>query len=137
MVRKAFGDDSMSEAQIKLWYRHFKDGWESMESDPRSGRPSTSRTPENVEHMRAAIENWRLTAQELEEALEIPRTITKEYYIEVLRQMRDAVRRKWLQLWASGDWQLHHDNAPAHSTALMQAFWQNITSTKSVSHPSA
>jgi hypothetical protein len=24
MIKKAFGDDSMSEAQIKLWYRHFK-----------------------------------------------------------------------------------------------------------------
>ena len=36
-------------------------------------------------------------------------TITKQYYIEVLRQLRDAVRRKQSQLWASGDWQLHHD----------------------------
>ena len=52
---KAFGDDSMSEAQIKLWYRRFKDGHESVESDRRSGRPSTSRTPEDVESGRAAI----------------------------------------------------------------------------------
>jgi hypothetical protein len=37
-------------------------------------------------------------------------------------------------LWASGDWQLHHDNAPANSTAPMQAFfWQNITSPRCVS----
>jgi hypothetical protein len=32
MIKKAFGDDSMSEAQIKL-YRRFKDGRESVESD--------------------------------------------------------------------------------------------------------
>jgi hypothetical protein len=25
-------------------------------------------------------------------------------------------------LWASGDWQLHHDNAPANSTAPVHAF---------------
>ena len=33
--------------------------------------------------------------------------------------------------------QLHHDNAPAHSTALVQAFWQIITSPRSLSplHP--
>ena len=58
-VNKAFGDDSMSEAQIKLWYRRFKDGRESVESDRRSGRPSTSRTPKNVESVRAAINENR------------------------------------------------------------------------------
>jgi hypothetical protein len=49
--------------------------------------------------------------------------ITKEHYIKVLRQLRDAVRRKWSQLWSSGDKQLHHNNALPHSTALMQAFF--------------
>jgi len=49
-------------------------------------------------------------------------TITKDYYIEVLHRLRDAVRRKWQQLWASGDWHLHYDNAPAHSSALVQTF---------------
>ena len=87
MIKEAFRDDSMSEAQMKLWYRRFKDGWKSVESDPRSGRPSTSRTPENVERVRAAInKNRRLTVRELEEALGIPRTITKEYYIAILRR---------------------------------------------------
>jgi hypothetical protein len=51
----------MSKAQIQLWYQSFKGGWESLEIDPRSGRPSTSRTLENVQRMRAAInENWQL-----------------------------------------------------------------------------
>jgi hypothetical protein len=59
MIKKAFGDDSMSEAQIKLWYQCFKHGWESVESNPHSGRPSTSRTPENVERMRAAVNKNR------------------------------------------------------------------------------
>jgi len=55
MIKKAFGDDSVSEAQIKFWYRRFKDGWESVESNPRSGRPSTSRTPKNVEQVWAVM----------------------------------------------------------------------------------
>jgi hypothetical protein len=55
MIKKVFGDDSMSEAQIKLWYSRFKDGRESVESDRCSGRPSTSKTPENVESVRATI----------------------------------------------------------------------------------
>jgi hypothetical protein len=59
-------------------------------------------------------------------------TITKAYYIEVLRQLRYAVRRKLPHLWASSNWQRHYNNAPALSTAIVQAFWQNITSPSSV-----
>ena len=47
--QKAFGGDSMSAVQIRVWHRCFKDGQESIESDPHSGRPATSSTPENVE----------------------------------------------------------------------------------------
>ena len=59
--------------------------------------------------------------------------ITKEYYIEVLRRLIDTVRRKLPQFWASGDRQLHHDNAPAHSTVSCRLFWLNIASPTTVS----
>jgi transposase len=49
-------------------------------------------------------------------------TINKEYYLKVIRHLRDAVRRNRLDLWASRNWQLHHDNAPAHSSHLIQSF---------------
>jgi len=91
MIKKAFVDDSMSEAQIKLWYRCFKDGRESVESNQRSGRRSTSRTPENVERVRAAInKNRRLTVRELED-LGIPRTIVSQILTE------DLGRNMWRQ----------------------------------------
>ena len=62
MIQKAFGEDAMSAAQIKMWHKCFKDGRESVESDPHSGRSATSRTPENVERVWAAInKDWRLT----------------------------------------------------------------------------
>ena len=32
------------------------------------------------------------------------------------------------QLWATADWQLHHNNTPAHASWLMQRFWWNIKS---------
>ena len=68
MIKKAFQDDSMSEALIKMWYKCFKEGQESIKSDPRSGRPSTSRTPKNVECVKTAINaNQRLTVQELKD----------------------------------------------------------------------
>jgi histone-lysine N-methyltransferase SETMAR len=49
-------------------------------------------------------------------------TINKEYYRDVLRRLRDAVRRKRQDLWSTGNWRLHHDNAPAHSSHLIQTF---------------
>ncbi|GFY30596.1 uncharacterized protein TNCV_3117581 [Trichonephila clavipes] len=47
-------------------------------------------------------------------------TINKEYCVEVLKRLRNAIRRKRPQLWESGDWLLHHDNAPAHTSNLVQ-----------------
>ena len=62
MIQKAFRDDAMSAAQINMRHKCFKDGRESVESDPRSGRPATSRTPENVEYVWAAVnKDGRLT----------------------------------------------------------------------------
>jgi hypothetical protein len=48
--------------------------------------------------------------------------INKEYYLEVFCHLCDAVRRKRPDLWAAGMWQLHHDNAPAHSSQLIETF---------------
>ena len=59
MIQKAFGNDAMSVAQIKVWHKRFKDGRKSVESDLRSGRPATSKTSEKVEHVQAAInKDW-------------------------------------------------------------------------------
>ena len=59
MIQKAFGDDAMSAAQIQAWHECFKDGGESVECDPRSGRPAESRTLENDECAWAIInKDW-------------------------------------------------------------------------------
>ena len=50
-------------------------------------------------------------------------TINKEYYVEVLKRLRDAVRRKRPLFWLSGERLLHHDNAPVHSSNLVQQFF--------------
>ncbi|KAJ4434289.1 hypothetical protein ANN_22841 [Periplaneta americana] len=48
--------------------------------------------------------------------------VTKEYYHDVLRRLRDAVRRKRPDMWTANNWHLHHDNAPAHSSQLIHTF---------------
>ena len=55
MIQKDFRDDATSAAHIKVWHKCFKDDCESAESDPRSGRPAASRTPETVECGQASI----------------------------------------------------------------------------------
>ncbi|KAJ4450406.1 hypothetical protein ANN_01830 [Periplaneta americana] len=49
-------------------------------------------------------------------------TVTKEYYHDVLRRLRDALRRKRPDMWTANNWHLHHDNAPAHSSQLIHTF---------------
>ena len=88
-IQKAFGDSAMSAAQIQVWHKCFKGGWESVESDPHSRRPATGRTPENVEHVRAAInKDQRLTVRELETDLGIPKTTVSEILMQDLGMKR-------------------------------------------------
>ena len=47
-------------------------------------------------------------------------TINKEYYVQILTRLREVVRRKRPHFWSSGDWHLHHVNAPAHSSNVVQ-----------------
>ncbi|UYV78697.1 K02A2.6-like [Cordylochernes scorpioides] len=43
------------------------------------------------------------------------RTVNKEYYLQVMRNLREAIRQKRPDLWKHKNWLLHHDNAPAHT----------------------
>jgi len=49
-------------------------------------------------------------------------TINKEFYVEILRRLHESVSRKRPEKWRDGDWILHHDNAPAHTSHHMQQF---------------
>ena len=49
-------------------------------------------------------------------------TFNQQFYLEVLKWLHDAVRRKRPELWQSGEWLLHHDNAPAPTALSVQQF---------------
>ncbi|UYV80958.1 K02A2.6-like [Cordylochernes scorpioides] len=62
------------------------------------------------------------------------RTVNKEYYLQVMRNLREAIRQKRPDLWKNKNWLLHHDNAPAHTSLLWRfasrrspipLFWHN------------
>ena len=65
----------MSKTRIKEWYNRFKGGRTSIDSDSRSGRPSTTKTLDNIERVRLVIQgDRRLTVRELENDLGILQT---------------------------------------------------------------
>ncbi|UYV62125.1 hypothetical protein LAZ67_1007912 [Cordylochernes scorpioides] len=50
------------------------------------------------------------------------RTVNKEYYLQVMRNLREAILQKRPDLWKNKNWLLHHDNAPAHTSLLVRDF---------------
>lgn len=43
MIRKVYANESVSDTQIKKWFRRLKSGRTLVESDPRFGRPATTK----------------------------------------------------------------------------------------------
>ncbi len=56
-------------------------------------------------------------------------------YLDIMRRLRNAIRRRRPHLWRSGNWYLHHDGAPAHRSLPVRRFLRN-TETKILRHPS-
>ena len=46
-------------------------------------------------------------------------TFNKEYYVEVLRELRKRFSQKRPALFQSGQWHFHQDNAPVHNSILV------------------
>ena len=49
-------------------------------------------------------------------------TVNQVYNLEVLERLREKVRRKRPEHFASNSWILHHDNAPAHTALSVREF---------------
>lgn len=67
-----YGVSAPSFATVKRWTREFKHGRESLEDDPRSGRPNTAVTEENIEKVKKLVlEDRRVKLWQLAEAIGI------------------------------------------------------------------
>ena len=66
MIRRAYGNEAMCPATCFEWHMRFKRGRTSLEDDERSGQPSTSSTPKNVETIRCLLhEDCRRTIKDI------------------------------------------------------------------------
>ena len=62
LLHHSYGEDAMGRTQVFDWFCGFKEGRTSVESDPRSERPSTSRNEEMIAKIRKIIRNKRRLA---------------------------------------------------------------------------
>ena len=72
MLNLVYGDAAVTLKMVYKWFEWFHNGCESVEDEERSGRPSTSKTQENVERLSEMIRsNRRLIIREISEDLNI------------------------------------------------------------------
>ncbi|GFU91245.1 protein GVQW3 [Trichonephila clavipes] len=82
-MKTAFGEDAMSRARVFEWFRPFKEGRQSVKSDPRSGRLSTSRNEDKIAQVKAVVYSDRcLTIREIAQECHI----SVGSYDEILRK---------------------------------------------------
>ena len=75
----------MSRSQVFKWYKAFSEGRESFKDEPRSGRPSTSKSDNNVEIVRALVRSdRRLTVQMIASELNLNHTTVHQILTEEL-----------------------------------------------------
>jgi len=54
-LKRAYGEHSLSTAQVFGWHKYFLEGREQVEDEPRAGRTSTAKTEDNVERVRSLV----------------------------------------------------------------------------------
>jgi hypothetical protein len=89
MFREAFGEHSLSWTAVFEWHSRFKASRVSVQDDERSGKPSTSKTTENVENFRELIhKDCRQTIHEIADTLGITYGVCQEILTENLNTCR-------------------------------------------------
>ena len=108
-LKQAYGEHALSRSQVFKWYKAFSEGRESIKDEPRSGRPSTSKTDNNVEIVRALVRSdRRLTVRMIASELNLNHTTVHQILTE--------------ELAIADNWMLHHDNAPCHTAISVIEF---------------
>ncbi|UYV61861.1 hypothetical protein LAZ67_1006871 [Cordylochernes scorpioides] len=104
-----YGNDMETKAQSSQW---------KLPHEPRPKKARQVRS--NVKVLLTVFVDCRGVVHH--EFLPQGRTVNKEYYLQGMRNLREAIRQKCLDLWENKNWLLHHDNAPAHTSLLVRDF---------------
>ena len=93
LLRTAYGDAVLSSAQVLRWHQAFKDGRESIEDEQRAGRPSPSRTENNVARVKAVLDrDRRLSVRLIAEEVGLPKTNVHRIITEDLHMRKNCAK---------------------------------------------
>ncbi|GFV57111.1 protein GVQW3 [Trichonephila clavipes] len=88
-LQQAYGDSVFSRARIFRWLKAFSGGRESIEDEPRSGKPSVSKTAENVVRVRDLVHSdRRLTVRMIGEELNFNYTTVHQILTNELKMRK-------------------------------------------------
>ncbi|GFW67430.1 protein GVQW3 [Trichonephila clavipes] len=122
MMKTAFGDETMSRARVFEWFWPFKEGCQSVNSDPRSGRPSTSRNEDKIAQVKAVVRSdRRLTVREIAQECHISVKPAQEAHCRLGRCRENGfIEQRWCD---EERFQSFHENASAFT---FQTAWECI-----------
>ena len=73
-LQAAYGEHSLSRAQVFRWHKSFLEGRVQVEDEPRARRPSTPKTDDNMEKVRSLVgSDRRLTLRMISSELNLKR----------------------------------------------------------------
>ena len=93
MLTVAFGECTVNRTQVQLWCKRFKKGREDVNDDAYPGRPSTSKSDENINAVKKMILNKRrITIREIANDVGISFSSCQAIFMNVLVTKRSAVK---------------------------------------------
>ncbi|GFW31802.1 HTH_48 domain-containing protein [Trichonephila clavipes] len=92
-LQQAYGDSVLSRAQVFRWLKAFSEGKESIEDGPRSGKPSVSKTAENVIRVRDLLRSdRRLKVRMIGEELNLNHTTVHQILTNELKMRKNHLK---------------------------------------------
>ncbi|CAH2244033.1 jg20705 [Pararge aegeria aegeria] len=106
-----YGDQCPSKSMIYKWHGLFKHGRESIEDDPRSGRPVEATTSNIIGKVeKIVLEDTRFKKKQIS-------ALVGEYYATILEKLRESIKEKRQGKLTKGVLLLQ-DNAPVHKSRV-------------------
>ncbi|PNF35315.1 hypothetical protein B7P43_G04813 [Cryptotermes secundus] len=136
LLTEVYGDQCLSRTQVFEWFKKFMEGRKNVGNDPKSGRPPTAKTPENVEKVaRIVRRDRRLSIRAISELTNINKESVRQILHDDLGMKKVCAKvvpkiltpqqkehRVNCYMWKNASWVLHHDNAPAHNALSVKRY---------------
>jgi transposase len=89
LLKEGYGDNVMSRARVSEWHKRFMEDREEVEDDERPGRPSTSKTEENVEKISEIVrKDRRLSIRMISEMVNMDKETVRQIFHDRLNMRK-------------------------------------------------